>query len=306
MNWRDCCPALLLAIAACTATACHRGAPAKPRQLLYASVPDQRSVLIFDASAKGAAAPVKSIKESAPDVPVGVGLDMEGQLYIANRDGNVAVYAGRDSNYQLVRRLAGPHTELHHITAMAVDGTGGLYLADTSDGAGASAIVIFAGNMGGNVVPDHVISGPHTGLTSPAGISIDATGRSFVADHDSGKILVFDSGAHGDVAPLAVIDVARPDGVLIDQELNLYADSGASHSVAAFIPMGPQSWASNATITSTELQAPRGMAVDADGNLAVAVSGGIAFFAPDTPNASIPQRILRGPEPFDAAGIAIK
>jgi hypothetical protein len=143
-------------------------------------------------------------------------------------------------------------------------------------------------------------------LTSPVGISIDATGRSFVADHDSGKILVFDAGARGDTPPVAQIDVDRPAGVLIDQELNLFSDSGATHSVNVFIPMGPESWAHNSTITTAQLQSPAGMAVDKDGNLAVAITGGVALFTANASGASTPRRVLRGPAPFNPAGIAIK
>jgi DNA-binding beta-propeller fold protein YncE len=310
MNWRDFrrgIASVLLAAAACGAAACRQHeTSAVPGQLLYASVPDQRSVMIFDASVSGAAAPLTVIKEAAPDVPISVGMDLEGEIYLANRNGNLAVYAGRGSAYQLVRRLAGPHTQLGRIAAMAVDGSGGLYIANQNDDMGGPRIVVFAGRMSGNVMPDHSISGPHTGLTSPVGIAIDATGRSFIADHDSGKILVFDAGARGDTPPLGVIDVTHPDSVLIDQELNLYADSGATHSITAFIPMGPQNWAHNSTITAAELQAPHGMAVDKDGGLAVAVPGGVAFFGASAGGASIPRRVLLGPAPFNPEGIAIK
>jgi sugar lactone lactonase YvrE len=297
----------VLAVMACGAAACRpHETPAAPKQLLYATVPDQAALMVFDASADGAATPITVIKESAPNVPIGVGIDLQGQLYLANRNGNIQVFAGRGTDYQVVRVLAGPHTQLGQITAMAVDANGGLYVANAGNHMGGPRVVIFAGNMSGNVMPDHTISGPHTGLTSPVGISTDATGRSFVADHNSGKILVFDAAAQGDTPPLAVIDVIHPDSVLIDQELNLYAASDSSHSVATFIPMGPQSWAPNSTITREELQAPQGMAVDKDGNLAVAITGGVAFFPASATDGSPPLRLLRGPAPFDPAGIAIR
>ena len=113
-------------------------------------------------------------------------------------------------------------------------------------------------------------------------------------------------GAQGDTPPLAQIGIDHPASVLIDQELNLFGDSGATHSVNVFIPMGPESWAHNSTITTAELQSPSGMAVDKDGDLAVAIAGGVAFFTANASGASTPRRVLRGPPPFNPAGIAIK
>lgn len=296
---------VLLVAVAWWAPACSR--PAAPRQFVYASLPEQHSVAIFDLAAATSAEPVATIKEAPEDIPVDVGKDLLDEVSVANQNGNVKVYIEHNGEYHLVRHIEGPHTKLHHLKAMAVDQGGGLYIADAGSGPGEARIIVFAANLTGNVLPDHVIGGPHTGLTTPTGIAIDATGRTFVADHDSGKILIFDANTRGDTPPIATIEgLAQPDRVVIDAELNLYVDSGLSHTITAFIPEGPQNWTRSAAITAPDLQDPQGLAVDASGRVAAAIPGGIIFFAANADGPSAPVQTLKGPAPFNPAGILIR
>ena len=89
--------------------------------------------MIFDAAASDPAMPISVIKESAPDVPIGVGIDLQKRIYVANRNGNIAICTGPGSSYTIARRIAGPHTELGQITAIAADRSGGLYVANARD-----------------------------------------------------------------------------------------------------------------------------------------------------------------------------
>jgi hypothetical protein len=298
---------LLAAVASCAMACSHGTPPPASTQLIYASVPDQHAVMIFPVAADAAATPIATIQEPKEDIPIDVGKDLLAEVSVANQNGNVKVYVEHNGEYQLVRHIEGAHTKLQHLNAMAVDQGGGLYIADAGSGHGDASIVVFAANLTGNVLPDHIISGPHTGVTTPTGIAIDATGRTFVADHDSGKILIFDANTHGDTPPIATIDgLAQPDRVFIDQELNLYVDSGLNHKIAAFIPEGPQNWTRSATITASELQDPQGMAADAGGRVAAAIPGGIVFFPANAEGASAAVQLLKGPAPFNPAGILIR
>ncbi|MGH8337617.1 MAG: hypothetical protein ACRETL_12530, partial [Gammaproteobacteria bacterium] len=215
---------LLIAFATCFAMACRHGSSAPP-QLVFASLPDQHTVTIFSVSAGAGATPLATIKEPAADIPIDVGVDLLGEVFVANQNGNVKVYSGRNYDYQMIREFDGPHTMLRHLNAFAVDRAGGLYVADTSAASRDPKILVFAPNMTGNIPPYHWIGGPHTGLTTPTGISLDATGRAFVADHASGKILVFEAGTRGDTPPIATINsVTAPNRVLVDQDLNLWVE----------------------------------------------------------------------------------
>ncbi|HTT74935.1 MAG TPA: hypothetical protein VMF50_03050 [Candidatus Binataceae bacterium] len=287
--------------------ACRKSAsPSAPPQLLYACLPDQHKVTISELSTSPAAAPLATIKETPADLPVSVGIDAEKEVFVANQNANIKVYAGQNYHYQMVREIEGPHTKFQHINGMAVDQSGDLYVADAGQGPGDAKILVFTGDQSGNIMPDHSIQGPHTGLTSPTGISIDATGRAFVADHDSGKILIFDANAHGDAPPIATIDsVAAPDRVFVDQDLDLYADSSSNHAITMFIPEGPN-WSQAKTITAPELYDPQGIAVDASGRVAVAIPGAIAFFAADARGPSAPVELFKELSPFNPAGILIR
>lgn len=263
--------------------------------------------MIFRVTAGTGATPLATIKEAPADIPIDVGVDLLGEVFVANQNGNIKVYDGRNYDYQLIREVNGPHTTLRHLNAFAVDRVGGLYVADTNAESGDPKILAFTPNMTGDITPDHWIGGRHTGLTAPTGISIDATGRAFVADHDSGKILIFEAGARGDTPPIATINnVPAPNRVHVDQELNLYVDSGLNHSIMVFIPEGPQNWSRTATITAPELRNPQGMTVDANGRVAAAITGGIIFFAANAYGPSTLVQTLQGPAPFNPAGIAIR
>jgi hypothetical protein len=274
---------------------------------VFASLPDQHAVTILDATGGAAAAPLATIRETAADIPIDVGMDLQGEIFVANQNSNVKIYAGRKYDYQMVRGLEGPHTQLRHLNAFAVDQAGGLYVADAGGGSANAKLLVFAPNLNGDIPPDHWIGGPHTGLHTPTGVSIDATGRAFVADHASGKILIFEANARGDTPPIATINsVPRPDRVFVDQDLNLYVDSGLNHSITVFAPEGPQNWSLTATITSSELQNPLGMAMDSSGRVAAAIPGGIVFFASNANGPSTPVQLLQGPPPFNPAGIVIR
>jgi hypothetical protein len=296
---------VLIAITASGAMACKQNSQSAA-QAVYASLPGQHEVAVFAVTAGAAATPLATIKETAADIPIDVGVDMEEEVFIANQNANIQVYGGRNYNYQRIHLLQGPNTQLQHPNAMAIDPVGGIYIADAGNGSRGPRILVFSPNMNGDIPPDHWIGGPDTELETPTGISIDATGRAFVADHASGKVLIFEANTRGDTPPIATIgNLPAPNRVLVDENLNLYVDSGSNHSITVFIPSGPHNWSRNATITASELENPLGMAVDASGRLAVAIPGQIVFFAANASGPSAPVQSLQGPVPFNPTGIAI-
>ncbi len=291
-----------------TAAACsHPPAPVGPHQLLFVTLPDTRSVAIFAAGTSGDADPLGTIHESAPDTPVDSSVNLRGEVFVANRNGSIKIFAGRDYNYQLVRSIAGPHTQLLHPSSMAVDPMGDIYLADRGAAPTPAKIIWLPAGLNGNVFPDRVVTGPHTGLTSPTGIAIDASEEVFVADHDSGKILVFSADARGDAPPIATIGGFNgPQRVFVDQDLNLYVSSDGDSSIAVLAPDGPLRWTRTATITSATMTSPRGVAADNSGQIAVAVNGAILYFAAGANGPSTPLMELQGPAAMNPTGLMIR
>jgi sugar lactone lactonase YvrE len=108
--------------------------------------------------------------------PVGVALDSQGNILVANygssaasTDASVTVYAANSSqNATPVLRLTGSNTGFAQIAGIALDSGGSLYVAN----AGSNTISVFAPGSSGNAAPATTISGSSTGLNRPIGIAV--------------------------------------------------------------------------------------------------------------------------------------
>lgn len=296
----------MLTLAASAACARPQSQPALPQQNLLVTLPETHALAIFSSGSSGDAKPLVTIQETAPDTPVDAGVSMRGELFIGNGNGTINIYAGRNLDYQLARTIAGPHTQMVHPTAIAVDASGNIYVADLGAAAGAAKVIWFSAALNGNVLPAKTVSGPHTGLTSPTGIAVDASEEVFVADHDSGKILLFDSDSRGDVPPVATLDGFKgPRRILVDQDLNIYVSCDGDSSIVVLAPDGPHAWTRTATITSGAMHAPEGVAVDNAGRIAAAVRGAVLYFASGATGSSTPALELQGPAPMNPTALMI-
>jgi hypothetical protein len=285
---------------------CAHPLPPTPTQFLFVTLPEKRSVAVFDAAASGDAKPLATIQESSPDTPVDVGMSMRGEIFVGNSNGTVNVYAGAHRDYRRVRLLAGANTRMVHPVSMAVDQNGAIYLADRGAAPGQEQLIFLAPAQTGNVAPDRIVRGPHTGLTSPTGIAIDASEEVFVANHDSGKVLIFAADANGDAPPLATLEGLKgPQRVFVDQDLNVLVSCDGDDSIVVFAPDGPRTWTRSATITSAAMQHPMGVTADSSGNIAAAVQGAVLFFAAGDHGPSNPSFELEGPEPMNPTGLLI-
>jgi hypothetical protein len=306
-NWLDFAPTLALLLMLLAGASCSRPqTPAAPTQFLFVTLPEKRSVAVFAAGASGDAKPLMTIQESAPDIPIDAGVSTRGEIFIGNSNGTVNVYAGQHRDYQRVRSLAGPNTKMVHPSSMAVDLNGAIYLADLGAARGQERLIFLAPAQSGNVAPVRTVSGPHTGLSSPTGIATDASEEVFVADHDSGKILVFAADADGDAPPVATLDGLKgPQRVFVDQDLNVLVSCDGDNSIAVFTLAGPRTWTRSATITSAAMQNPIGITADGSGSIAIAVRGAVLYFAANANGPSTPSMELQGPESMNPTGLLI-
>jgi len=298
--------ALLLTLAALGACAHPAPQSALPRQLLFVTLPETHAVAIFAAGSSGDEKPLATIQETVSDTPVDTGASMRGEVFVGNSNGTINIYAARNLDYQRVRTLGGPNTQLVHTTAMAVDPSGNIYATDLGAAPGSPKVVWLSAALNGNVMPDKTLGGPHTGLTSPMGIAIDASEEVFVANHDTGQILIFDASSQGDVPPVATIGGLKgPRRVLVDQDLNIYVSCDGDSSIVALAPDGPRVWTSTATITSTAMRTPEGLAEDNSGRIAAAVDGAVLYFAAGANGSSTPVLELQGPVPMNPTALMI-
>jgi DNA-binding beta-propeller fold protein YncE len=296
--------ACLLLIAAMAG--CSHGQPSAPAQHLYAAIPETGQIVVYPANASGTAQPLATIKETPPDKPIDVSVDLMGEVFVANDNGNIRVYDGRNFHYQLIHTIEGPHTQIEHPTAIVANYDGTFYIAEAGGAADPPRVEWFPAGQNGNVFPNRVISGPHTGITSPRGLAVDGSGRLFVADQATNKVLIFDPDARGDAAPEAVLaGFHSPQRLFVDQLLNVYVSNQGDNSINVLITTGPQSWSPSARITSDQMHRPAGVAADQAGRIAVAAIGGIFFFAPGSHGQVEPASSLQGPSPMNPAGIFI-
>ena len=297
-----CASLLLMALMA----GCSHGEKKAAAQHLYAAIPETGVVAVYPAAAAGDAQPLATIKEDPPDKPVDVSVDSIGEVFVANENGNMRAYGGQNFHYELIHTLEGPHTQIQHPTSIVANPDSTFYIADVGSGGDKPRVQWFSGGQNGNVFPNRVISGPHTGITSPRGLALDGSGRLFVADQATNKVLVFEPDATGDVAPTVVITgLGSPEHLFVDQLLNIYVSNKADSSIKVFITTGPRSWSLGGTITSTAMRQPTGVAVDQTGRLAVAITGGILFFVPNSDGQVQPVSQLQGKPPLNPAGIFI-
>ena len=228
--------------------------------------------------------------------PAGITLDSSGKLYIADTvnyrirtlsGGLLATIAGNGTSGYTGDGSAATSAELASPGAVAVDGSGNVYIADTGNHVirkiTGTTISTFAGNNTSGYQGD---GGLATGaeLASPSGVAVDGSGNVYISDTGNNLIRKVDSsgninavvGAKGTANTLN-----NPNGIAIDKNGFLYIADTNNHRILK--------WANNklTTIAGTGvpgfsgdggpatqamLQYPRGIAVDAAGNLYIADS----------------------------------
>jgi uncharacterized protein (TIGR03437 family) len=241
--------------------------------------------------------------------PVGLATDKSGNLYIADQvnhrirqvtpDGNIATIAGNGTGGYAGDGAKATSAELNHPLAVALDASGNLYVADADNSlirkfsiGGNISTVAGSTTLGAGYAGD---KGPATNalLNQPCGVAVDPSGNIYIADtgnHCIRKvtgttITTFAgtcsfSGGSGDNGPATQARLNAPRAVAVDASgNNVYiADTGnnrirkvsagsitavAGTSLAAFGGDGGPA-------LSAQFFGPRGIAVDASGNIYVA------------------------------------
>ena len=244
------------------------------------------------------------------DRPSGVAVDGSGNLYIADTEnyrvrrvdpaGTITTVAGSgqwgyggDGGPATAAQLAFPRD-------VAVDATGSLYIADLGnrrvrkvDQSGRIATVAGSGNGryggdGGQSVSAR--------LREPLAVAVDTAGNLYIADSGNHRVRRVDAAGTittvagtgvwnygGDGGPATAAQLAIPDGVAVDTAGNLYIADWANHRVRRVDAAGTITTVAGTGVegysgdggpaTVAQLAFPRGVAVDAAGNLYVADIG---------------------------------
>ncbi|MGH8337001.1 MAG: hypothetical protein ACRETL_09335, partial [Gammaproteobacteria bacterium] len=261
------------------------------------------TVTVYAAGARGNVAPVATIDgiDTGLGDPQGIAVDSGGRIYVTNRSGydgktvdshgayqhwqSITVYAA-DANGDAapIATIKGAQTGLTDPNGVTVGPDKRIYVAmsevASSDQPG--AIAIYQANSNGDVKPSTTITdaGAVTELCDPTGISLDSTGRIYVANRGSGgSVTVYASGTDHNAAPIFTIAdrktrLSRPSGLALDAQKNIYVVSQSSGdngigSVSVFAAGGTGDMPPDSIISLATNQWPTAMTTDADGDMYV-------------------------------------
>jgi uncharacterized protein (TIGR03437 family) len=232
-------------------------------------------------------------------LPSGVVVDSSGTLYIADTANyvirkvagtTITTYAGNNSLGWGGTGDHGPATsaQLDTPTGLALDAAGNLYIADS----GNNVIRIVAKSNG-------YITTLSTGsfiLKSPKGVAVDAAGNVYIADTNNSRILKVTTvgsitktttvagnstiGSSGDGGPATSAQLNYPYGVAVDAAGDIYITdtnnqrvrmvSAATGIITTVAGTGRSGYVGDGgSASSAQLSFPRGVMVDASGNIYV-------------------------------------
>ncbi len=223
--------------------------------------------------------------------PSGVTMDAIGNIYISDYSNNII---RRVTPAGIISTIAGNGTpgfsgdggnatnaELDGPYGVVVDAIGNIYFTEDFNG------------IIRKVTPVGIISTIAAGLSYPKGIALDATGNIYIADDGNNRIRKVTlagiistlagngiSGFSGDGGNATNAELNSPRGVVVDAIGNIYISDDGNHRIRTVTPAGIISTlAGNGSAgfsgdggnaTMAELYNPRGVAVDATGNIYIA------------------------------------
>jgi hypothetical protein len=242
------------------------------------------------------------------DTPTGIAIDKSGNFYIADSHNNRI----RQVTAGTITTIAGTGTpgfsgdggvaataQLSLPSAVAVDGNGNVYIADTNNQrirkVAGTTITTIAGD-GEETYAGDGAAATSAVLDSPTGVAVDAVGNVYIADRHNQRVRMvtpagtistvagsgaasFSGGFAGDGAAASAAMLSKPSGVSVDTAGNVYiADTNnqrirqvSGGTVATVAGSGQQGFGGDSgPATAAILNSPRAVAPDASGNLTIA------------------------------------
>ena len=202
--------------------------------------------------------------------PYGVAVDSKNNLYVADQKvGAIFVFNTETREVELIKNKA--HAHFNRIIGLAMDDGDRLFVSDP----GLRHILIFnAKHEAEDMISD--------GIVSPGGLAIDRENRQlYVADVELDQVLVYDAdtlklkrkmGTTGHNHELTTPgDFAKPSGLAVDQEGDLYVADTLNNRIEVFDADGKFVRTFGKSGDGPGYFArPKGVAIDGDGHIWVA------------------------------------
>ncbi len=215
--------------------------------------------------------------------PYGIAVDSKGKIYTADtRVGAIFIFNPETRDLEMIKNKADAH--FVRIIGLAMDDNDRLFVADP----GLRHVLIFdANHKATDVITE--------GMVEPSMLAIDTQNRLlYVSDITLDQILVYDAdtfklkrkmGTTGKNHELTTPgDFAKPTGVAVDKEGNLYVADTLNNRIEIFDADGQfiRSWGKNGDGPGYFAR-PKGVAIDSDGHVWVAdgMQDRIQVFTPE-------------------------
>jgi sugar lactone lactonase YvrE len=202
--------------------------------------------------------------------PYGMAVDSKGNLYVADQKvGAIFIFNTETREVELIKNKT--HGHFVRIIGLAMDDNDRLFVSDP----GLSHILVFNAKH----EPEDLIT---DGLVTPGSLALDVENRLlYVSDVDQDQVLVYDAdslklkrriGTGGQKHALTSPgDFARPSGLAVDREGNLYVADTLNNRIEVFDGDGKfVSTYGKEGDGPGYFSRPKGVAIDADGHVWVA------------------------------------
>jgi len=221
--------------------------------------------------------------------PTGIAVDSLGNAYVADKSndiirkitptGIVSTLAGLPGTSGIVDGT-GVTARFNHPNGVAVDSTGNVYVADTSNDTirkitASGVVTTLAGTAGVHGMTDG--TGAAASFNTPQGIAVDTVGNVYVADTfndairkitPAGEVTTLEGGSFGSADGTGTAaKFNNPVGVAVDGAGNVFIADASNFAIRKITPAGVVT-----TLASVMFGTMTGITIDSSGNLYVADS----------------------------------